>query len=198
MFTRHLTTTTTPAAMTSMFYDPRFDPAGYLDQLFVQLVGDTANPDVYKRLAGDPSAPTMATVNNLISEMEFMTQELVHQPHLAKLQEAGILLNDKTTRLQYYAQVVNNAIVALEQELHDVRDEITRNHEPSETVAQLSQLSKAKANLQQVLEVCEQLYRTMGQTSLTPAQMAQLLKEKPDEKAKVKPLVDGLTKFKNI
>lgn len=180
-----------------MFYDPRFNPANYLDQLFYKLVGDTSNPQVYKRLAGDPSNPTLATVNNLITEMDFMIQEMVDLDDLPKLQSSGELLNDKTTRLQYYAQVVNTAIVALEQELVEVATEVAPKGEQSETVLQLAKLSQAKKNLQAVLDVCELAYRVVGQKTVTSVELQEVFRENPESKECFEGLLEGMNRFNN-
>lgn len=181
-----------------MFFDPGFVPANYLDQLFFQLVGDTLNRQTYAKLA---DTKALSAVNNLITELDFHTQELVDQLLLDKLQQALVLLNDKTTRLQYYDNVVANAVAALELELAGVKADLEQIElgEPNEVVDTLTDLGTAKTNLQAVLAIYEDVYRAVGQTAVTPTQLSQLFeahKDDPQFRAKFDGLLDGLIQFK--
>jgi len=183
-----------------MFFDPDFVPVNYVDQLFTTILGDCSNPTVYDNIS---KSSISNDVSNLITNLDYYTQELSANDKLQQLQDCTNLLNDNTTRLQYYTNILTNSIVSLQQDLASVNKLVTIN-ENNQSVQSLVQLKLVKKNLQLVLTIFENLFIALQQKlSITPSQFEKLLNEITDESTvgefeDLKGIFNNLSKFNPI
>lgn len=178
----------------AMFFDGDFNPSSYVDQLFTSIVGDCSNPQTYNNLSGLSN-----DITSLITHLDYYTQELLSNDQLEMLQRLVAVLNDDTTRLQYYTNIFNNSILTLNQDLNTVNEKLTNNE--SEPINKLIKLKAVKQNLLQVLEIFELIFLNLNQkSSISPQEFETMLSNiKQTDKFKQLPQIfDHLSKFNPI
>ena len=77
------------------------------------------------------------------------------------------LLNELTTRLQYYLNILNTSILSFSTELGEINDALNKQDEDphNESIQTLIQLKQVKQNLIDVMQVFEQISSSLSQSS---------------------------------
>ncbi|ODV76752.1 uncharacterized protein CANTADRAFT_71918 [Suhomyces tanzawaensis NRRL Y-17324] len=168
-------TETTPPDHLAMFFDNEYDPEAYVDTLF--QMSTTTRPTLHhqNRGLGDLSNQ----ISGLITHLDFYTNELSRnlrekldtlKTNTNNLVGEHEVSTNSTTRLQYYVNVLNNAILSLQTELSLVVSEMNSEAKDDDSsVENLRLLKLVKANLTQVLSIFEFVNNTvLASTNGTP------------------------------
>ena len=147
----------------TMFFDSDFNLSLYVDKLLQNIV-QSSGPSAY-------SQESLSKLNNDISSLsthlDYYTNELSSNlsAKLDDLEQNNKQINvlessESSLRLQYQGDMLNNAILSLQQDLQQINEEV--NEEDSPVILTLIQLKGAKSNMYKVIEVFDLINELIG------------------------------------
>lgn len=163
-----------------MFHDADFDPASYVDALVLSMA-----------LSSPYSKKNLMEVNNkcsnLVAHLDYYTgqlsQEVLDRTETLKKASSALVgsdqpdTHDQISRLQYYVNLVSNAVVALRADVEVVNTQLKSGSAgDQEMIQQLVKLKESRTNLLLVLLVFEKIEVVTGsQAAVSVADFAKAL-----------------------
>lgn len=155
----------------AMFFDDEFSPAGYVDALFLSLVGaqDAYTPKNLAKL----SDKALDLITHLDYNTNEISRELARKIEQLKKLSGAVLSGDydlSSTRLQYYIDLLKNSVESLQSDVDTARrllstQKLGTDGNPVEVLILLKQV---RANIARVLNVLLNARKMVGATGELP------------------------------
>ncbi|RCK67529.1 Conserved oligomeric Golgi complex subunit 7 [Candida viswanathii] len=148
----------------SMFFDDDFNASTYIDKLVSSITSQSSTNATTPISAYSKTSLTKLSndISHLITHLDYYTNELTNenlQRKLDMLDKSNAIISSSedngTTRLQYHAHVLNNAVLSLQAELAEINKQLDDSSINNEAIQKLILLKQVKANLHQVLKIFE-------------------------------------------
>ncbi|CAK9437873.1 uncharacterized protein LODBEIA_P22510 [Lodderomyces beijingensis] len=164
----------------SMFLDDKFEPSNFVDKLVFNVTHDRAGVSPYSK---NKLSSLTHTINQMITQLDYSVHDITNnelKENLAMLENSnsavGFLYGEEdhqqdevqqdSTRLQYYLNILNNSIHTLSSEIGEVNKQLNSAEEKTAlndgAIDTLIQLKKIKTHLLEVIQVFEHLTNSLS------------------------------------